>query len=560
MNNMLPSGVTLWSAAGSAIDTMTQTYSSSLDFGLALFPAPATNQCSVGTVQVPIGHRNPMQTVPETIQNGLGPMPPSGGSYTPMASSLAAIGSDAQLNASGRESVVVLITDGWEYCVPHDASTRFNVVNEAERLRRNGIKVYVVGFGASVDALALNRAALAGGTAVPGCDPTSSNAMARNNCYIAALDRVGLTAALSSIGSATTTEECNGEDDDCDGRYDEDFDVDNDTWTTCGTDPATGDTKGPGDCNDNDASINPGASELCDGVDNNCNSVVDEGCSCTNGQVRGCGSDTGQCMFGMQRCMAGTWGECAGNIGPSDVENCNDIDEDCDGVIDEGAECPSGTVCVEGACRENNEMPMDRLDSDMDGLYDDEECPDGRAIDTDGDGNANCFDPDDDGDGIPTIDERPGFMNTDTDMDGMPNHLDPDDDGDTVPTIDERPNGMNQDTDGDSTPNHLDPDDDGDNIPTRQEREEDTTEGDDFDGDGTPSYLDSDADGDGLTDLIETAEDRNGNGLPDYLDVEDLSGYAGGACSTTGGFGGALGLLALCFALFGLVLRRRDDA
>jgi len=49
-------------------------------------------------------------------------------------------------------------------------------------------------------------------------------------------------------------------------------------WLVCGW------IKQGGECNDNDAAIHPGATELCDGVDNNCDGKVDEGCAATNKQ------------------------------------------------------------------------------------------------------------------------------------------------------------------------------------------------------------------------------------------------------------------------------------
>ena len=53
---------------------------------------------------------------------------------------------------------------------------------------------------------------------------------------------------------------------------DENSDSDGDGYTACG-----------GDCNDNDGSVNPSAVEVCgDGIDNNCNGTVDEGCGTEN--------------------------------------------------------------------------------------------------------------------------------------------------------------------------------------------------------------------------------------------------------------------------------------
>jgi PKD repeat protein/C1A family cysteine protease len=65
-------------------------------------------------------------------------------------------------------------------------------------------------------------------------------------------------------------EVCNGTDDDCDGTVDEGFDVDDDGYTTC-----------EGDCDDSDPSIHPGATEVCNGKDDNCDGIIDEGVQTT---------------------------------------------------------------------------------------------------------------------------------------------------------------------------------------------------------------------------------------------------------------------------------------
>ena len=68
------------------------------------------------------------------------------------------------------------------------------------------------------------------------------------------------------------TEECDGVDNDGDGEIDEGFDADGDGYTECGSDETAA------DCDDEDASVNPGAEEV-DGdlVDNDCDGLVDEG-------------------------------------------------------------------------------------------------------------------------------------------------------------------------------------------------------------------------------------------------------------------------------------------
>lgn len=140
-------------------------------------------------------------------------------------------------------------------------------------------------------------------------------------------------------------EVCNGIDDDCDGVIDEGVqltfyrDVDGDGYgvsddTVLGCTAPLGYVLTPGDCDDTNRSIHPGASEVCNGIDDDCDGTIDPGCACEHNATQPCGIAVGECTVGTQTCVSGIWSECNGR-GPV-TESCNGLDDDCDGEIDEG--------------------------------------------------------------------------------------------------------------------------------------------------------------------------------------------------------------------------------
>jgi hypothetical protein len=72
---------------------------------------------------------------------------------------------------------------------------------------------------------------------------------------------------------------------------------------------------------------------------------------CRADETRRCGtSEIGECRYGRETCSGGHWGTCSGSVEPQS-ESCDGRDNDCDGVVDEGcsAELPA-CVSTQGQC------------------------------------------------------------------------------------------------------------------------------------------------------------------------------------------------------------------
>jgi hypothetical protein len=185
-----------------------------------------------------------------------------------------------------------------------------------------------------------------------------------------------------------SAETCDGLDNNCDGQVDE---GNPGGGASCNTGKlgvcaagTTACTAGSLVCNQN---LQPSA-EICDGLDNNCNGSVDDGVTqaCYTGP--GGTSGVGVCHGGTQTCTNGTFGACVGQVVPS-AETCDGLDNDCNGVVDNGnpsggASCSTGklgvcaagtTACTAGAvvCNQNvqpSAETCDGLDNDCNGIVD----------------------------------------------------------------------------------------------------------------------------------------------------------------------------------------------
>ena len=118
----------------------------------------------------------------------------------------------------------------------------------------------------------------------------------------------------------------------CDNGIDENCNTSDDACSTT-TDLDGDGYAAPADCNDNNAAINPGATEICgDAIDNNCAGGIDEGCALVDNDGDGFPS-TVDCN------------DADAAINPGAAEYCNNVDDDCNGLVDDN----TGTMFYQDA-------------------------------------------------------------------------------------------------------------------------------------------------------------------------------------------------------------------
>ncbi|MCP4807937.1 MAG: hypothetical protein GY884_21550 [Proteobacteria bacterium] len=286
-------------------------------------------------------------------------------------------------------------------------------------------------------------------------------------------------------------EVCDSADNDCDGVVDPPSSEDAETWyrdldldgygdasttTTSCTQPS-GYESDDTDCDDTDTNVNPGGTEVCNGVDDDCDGDIDNDATDANtyyADTDGDGygdasSTTADCS--LPSGYATNSSDCDdadGDSHPGGTEVCDDADNDCDGSVDESATDASSwwadadgdghgdTTDVVADCDQPSgyvDNKTDCDDTDADANPDEDEVCD--TVDNDCDGNtdendaidASTWYDDDDGDGYGdstafknACDQPTGSVSDDADCD--------DSDNSVYPGADEYCDGVDNDCDG----------------------------------------------------------------------------------------------------------------
>lgn len=317
---------------------------------------------------------------------------------------------------------------------------------------------------------------------------------------------IGIGEKGKCEGKEPKPEECNGQDDDCDGDTDEGVDGKpcelKNTYGVCiGKTTCLG---GKEKCEGFYASP-----EVCNGIDDDCDGKTDEGYSDLDGDG---------------------------------IADCVDEDKDGDGVLDKNDNCPEEWNGGQEDNDKDGKGDVCDPDDDNDGVQDEfDNCvyiknPDQKDLDKDGKGDE-C-DEDIDGDGV--VNEKDNCVNIpnkeqeDKDKDGKGDVCDEDIDGDGVENMKDNcidvPNKGQEDNDKDGKGDVCDVDDDNDDVSDEKDNCPYMWNPNqlDNDGDGKGDACDEDRDGDGVINEDDNCpdlynpdqKDENGNKIGDICEMD----------------------------------------